>query len=56
MKRLLFLIPILFVSGCSLVPNGSKWLPKPVWYWSDDAKEQRKANNKVEDSTVYAPK
>lgn len=41
-SRCILLLALIALSGCVIVPNGSKWIPKPVWYWSADAKEQRR--------------
>lgn len=41
MKPLLYILPLLMLCGCALVPTDG-W-PKATWYWSYEAKEHRKA-------------
>lgn len=40
MKRLISLLAFLLFAGCSIVPTDTGW-PKPTWYWSYEAKQQR---------------
>lgn len=43
MKRALLILGCLMLNGCTVV-SANRVFPKLSWYWSDEAKEQRREN------------
>lgn len=41
--KILLLVPLLALSGCTIVSN-NRVFPKFTWYWTAEAKEQRKSD------------